>query len=71
MRTRVRVCAGGFVLVLLMAAFDLVGSVTARAQSQSAAHRVIIVLRDQVSNLPTTRPTYPSGAPRWRACRRR
>ncbi len=54
MRTRVRVLIGVCVSVLLVAACELVGSVSAGAQSQPATHRVIIVLRDQVSNLPAT-----------------
>ncbi len=55
MMTRGRVLAGVCVSVLLVAAFELAGSVSAGAQSQPATHRVIIVLRNQVSNLPATR----------------
>jgi len=43
------------VLAAVVAAFELVGSVSAGAQSQAATQRVIIVLRNQVSNLPATR----------------
>ncbi len=55
MRTRGRVLAGVCVSVLLVAAFELAGSVSAGAQSQPATHRTIIVLRNQLSNLPATR----------------
>lgn len=55
MATRVRVLAGVCVSVLLVAAFELMGSGSAGAQSQAATHRVIMVLRNQVSNLPATR----------------
>jgi Peptidase inhibitor I9 len=55
MGTRIRVLARVCVSVLLVAAFLLVGSVPAGAQSQPATQRVIVVLRNQVSNLPATR----------------
>jgi hypothetical protein len=54
-RTRFRVLAGVCVSVLLIAALLLVGSVSAGAKSQAPTQRVIIVLRNQVPNLPATR----------------
>jgi hypothetical protein len=41
--------------VLLVAASQLLPSASAGAQSRAPVHRVIIVLRNQVSNLPATR----------------
>jgi hypothetical protein len=41
--------------LVLVAAIGVLGSVSAGAKNQSATHRVIIVLRNQVSNLPATR----------------
>jgi Subtilase family len=54
MTRRVKV-VGVCLAMLLVAASQLLPSASAGAQSRAPVHRVIIVLRNQVSNLPATR----------------
>ncbi|HEY2651257.1 MAG TPA: S8 family serine peptidase [Solirubrobacteraceae bacterium] len=56
MRLRTRQLFWGFgVLAALIAVVQLAGSAAATAQNQAATQRVIVVLKNQVKNLPPTR----------------
>ncbi len=55
MGTRFRVFVGVCVLAALAGATDFLATASAGAQSQPAVNRVIVVLRNQVPNLPATR----------------
>ncbi len=55
MAMRMKVLSAACATALLMGGFEIVGSVSAGAQTAAANQRVIIVLRNQVSNLPATR----------------
>lgn len=60
MGTRCRMAVGVSVAVALFASIELVSSVSAGARGQAAVNRVIVVLRNQVTNLPATRSDLSS-----------
>jgi hypothetical protein len=60
MGTRGRLVLGVAVSLALVASIELLSSVAAGAQSQRPVHRVIVVMRNQVSGLPATRRNLAS-----------